>query len=144
MAGNQAAQDHQDARYLPSNDAASKHIWLALGNITAEQATATPGFQAAIDLQSHTLTPTSGAAPGFHLAAARKHRLFNGRVDRSLSLQITSKAAHVAPTQTSQPPQFPGRFTGEKTGHVRRCERGMTCVKGGGATGCCLTVLQSL
>ena len=97
-----------------------------------------------INFQSQTLPPAGDAALGLHIDPARKHRLHNGLVDWSLSLQLASKAAHVAPAQTSQPAQFPGRFTGEKTGHLFRYEHGMTCVKGGGATGCCLTVLQSL
>ena len=130
--------------HLPKNEAAPKQIWRALKNITAEYATGTPGFQAAINLKSQTLTPAGSAAPGLHIDPARKHRRLNGLVDRLFSLQIASEAAHVAVTQSSQPPQFPGRFFGEKTGDVLRCKRGMTCVKGGGATGCCLTVLQSV
>jgi len=70
--------------HLPSNDAASKLIWLALKNITAEHATETPSFQAAIKLLSQTLTPAPSAPPGFNLAPARKHSLLNGLVDRSL------------------------------------------------------------
>ena len=53
----------------------------------SEQPTATPGFEAAINLQSQTLTPTSGPAPGLHIDPARKHRLLNGLDDRSLTLQ---------------------------------------------------------
>ena len=77
--------------HLPSDDAASKLIWLALRNITTEQATGTPGFQAAINLQSQTLPPAGDAALGFHLAPARIYRLLNGLVDRSLSLQLISQ-----------------------------------------------------
>ena len=43
-----------------------------------------------------------------------------------------------------QPSQFPGRFTGGKSGDVLRGEHGMTCVKSGGATGSFLTVSLSL
>ena len=52
-----------------------------------EQATGTPGFQAAIDLQSQTLTPAGGAAISFHIDPARKHRLLNGLDDIALTLQ---------------------------------------------------------
>ena len=38
----------------------------------------------------------------------------------------------------------PGGRCQEKTGGVLPCERGMACAKGGGATGGCLTVPQSL
>ena len=78
--------------------------------------------------QPSVADPAAYERPGTGLPPrpARKHRLLNGLVDRSLSLQLASEAAHVAPTQTSQPPQVPGRFTGEKTSDVLRCERGMT------------------
>ena len=112
--------------HLPSNDAASKQIWLTPRNITAEQPTATPGFEAAINLQPQTLTPAGSAAVGLHIDPARKHRRLNGLVDRSFSLQIASEAALVAVTQSSQPPQFPGRFFGEKTSDLLSCEHGMT------------------
>ena len=72
---------------MPSDDAASKLIWLALRNITAENDTETPGFQAAINLQSQTLPPAGDAAPGLLLVPARKHRLLNALDDRSLTLQ---------------------------------------------------------
>ena len=94
--------------HLPSDDAASKLIWLALRNITAEHATGTPGFQAAINLQSQTLTPTGGAAPGFHLAPARKHRLLNGINDISLTLQRADRIRASALTSRSVAPPSPG------------------------------------
>ena len=52
-----------------------------------EQTTGTPGFQAAIDLEAQTLTPAGGAAIGFHIDPARKHRLLNGLDDIALTLQ---------------------------------------------------------
>ena len=72
--------------HWPISDAASKQIWLTLRNITAEHAMGTPGFQAAIDLHSQTLTPAGSAAPGFHLAPARKHRPLNRLDPISLTL----------------------------------------------------------
>ena len=90
-----------------SDDAASKLIWLALRNITAEQATGTPGFQAAINFQSQTLPPAGGAAPGLHIDPARKHRLLNGLVDISLTLQRADRIrAYESQRRTTEPRLF--------------------------------------
>ena len=43
-------------------------------------------FHAAINLQSQTLPPAGGAAPGSHIDPARKHRLLNRLDDISLTL----------------------------------------------------------
>ena len=92
---------------MPSDDEASKLIWLALRNITAEQPTATPGFQAAIDLQSQTLTPAGGAPPDFHIAPARMHRLLNGINDISLTLQRADRIrAYESQRRTTEPRLF--------------------------------------
>lgn len=52
-----------------------------------EQATGTPGFQAAIDLHTQTLTPAGAAPIHFEVDPARKHRLLNGLDDIALTLQ---------------------------------------------------------
>ena len=92
---------------MPSDDAASKLIWLALSNITAEHATATPGFQAAINLQSQTLTPAGGTAPGLHIAPARKHWLLNGLDDISLTLQRADRIrAYESQRRSTEPRLF--------------------------------------
>jgi putative transposase len=44
-----AAQDHQDPRPLPNDDAATKLIWLALRNITATWARAAPTWKTAMN-----------------------------------------------------------------------------------------------
>ena len=93
---------------MPSDDAASKLIWLALRNITAEQPTATPDFQAVIDLQSQTLTPTSGAALGLHIDPARKHRLLNRLDDKSLTLQ---RADRIRASESQRRSTEPWLFT---------------------------------
>ena len=73
-------------------------------NITAEQATATPGFQAAIDLQPQTLMPAGGTALGLHIDPARKHRLLNGLVDISLTLQRADRIrAYESQRRTTEP-----------------------------------------
>ena len=69
-----------------------------------EQAGGTPGFQAAIDLQLQTLTPATGAAIGFHIDPARKHRLLNGLDDIALTLQRADRIrAFEAQRRTTEP-----------------------------------------
>ena len=93
--------------HLPRNDAASKQICLALGNITAEHATGTLGFQPAINFQSQTLPPAGGAAPGFHIDPARKQRLLNGLDDISLTLQRADRSrAYESQRRTTEPRLF--------------------------------------
>ena len=46
---NEAAQDHQDARPLPSDDAATKLIWLALRNITEDWGRAANNWKSAMN-----------------------------------------------------------------------------------------------
>ena len=92
---------------MPSDDAASKLIWLALRNITDEHATATPGFQPAINLQSQTLSPAGGAALGFYIDPARKHRLLNGLDDISLTLKRADRIrAYESQRRTTEPRLF--------------------------------------
>ena len=52
-----------------------------------KQAKGMPGFQAAIDLQSQTLTPSGGEPITFAIDPARKHRLLKGLDDIALTLQ---------------------------------------------------------
>ncbi len=44
-----AAQDHQDARHFPSDDAATKLLWLALRNITADWGRASKEWREAMN-----------------------------------------------------------------------------------------------
>ena len=69
-----------------------------------EQAMAAPGLQAAIDLQSQTLTPAGAAPINFEVDPARKHRLLNGLDDIALTLQRADRIrAFESQRRTTEP-----------------------------------------
>ena len=69
-----------------------------------DQATGTPGFLAAIDLRSQTLTPAGGAPINFDIDPARKHRLLNGLDDIALTLQRADRIrAFESQRRTTEP-----------------------------------------